>query len=738
VLGAAGRTGRAVARQLHEFGLPLVLAGHDRASLQALATALDEAPRVFVGTLEETLAELAHWAPSVVFNTVGPFDATALRVARACPPGTHYVDVSAELPAAQAILAMDDEARATGRVLVTGAGFGVLATESVALQLCAGRPPAARVRVDAMASLDIEAGRVGRSLAATGIGSAVLGGREVRQGRLVQAPIARLPRRLTSPDGDVVGTASGATSELLAAWRASGAPEVLAATGLVPTAGLAHALLPALSALVRLPGVAPFAVRGVARIPLRAQARPRAHSWAHARIEWPDGEVREGWLRAGDAMEFTVGAAAGVIRRLVQGEGQPGAYTPGALFGPELAEEAGGRLITTSPRAEQLQDSAASTGGRQMFTNTAAWFTPGRADLKVEAAPYTPPRAHEIVVRTHAVSINPVDWLLPYIGRFAYPWLRSRTVAGTDLAGEVVEVGPEVTRFRVGDRVLALAVGTEKSRNAPAEGAFQQYAVVLDHLTSPIPDGLSYEQAAVLPLGLSTAASGLFQKDQLALAYPSASPEPTGQTLLVWGGATSVGSNAIQLAVAAGYEVVTTASPRNFDYVKALGASQAFDYRSKTVVPDLIAALRGKTLAGALAIATGSATPCLEVVRACTGRRFVSTASTPVSFEALAQRPRSPLLLPRLMAGMVAGLLAQTLRARRGGTATKAIWGGSLMNDEVGPLIFETFLPAALAEGRYMAAPEPQVVGHGLEAVQRGFEVQRQGVSARKVVVSLE
>lgn len=347
VLGAAGRTGRAVARRLHEFGLPLVLAGRDGAGLQTLATALEGAPRVFVGTLEETLAELPRWAPSVVFNTVGPFDVTAAQVARACPPGTHYVDVSAELPAAQAILAMDDDARATWRVLVTGAGFGVLATESVALHLCAGRPPAARVRVDAMASLDIEPGRVGRSLAATGVASAVLGGREVRQGRLVSAPMARLPMRLTSPDGDVIGAASGATSELLAAWRATGAPEVLAATSIVPTGGLARSLLPVLSALVRLPGVAALAVQGVARIPLRAQARSRPHSWAHARIEWPGGEVREGWLQAGDAMEFTVGAAAGVIRRLAQGEGQPGAFTPGTLFGPELAEEAGGRFIVT-------------------------------------------------------------------------------------------------------------------------------------------------------------------------------------------------------------------------------------------------------------------------------------------------------------------------------------------------------------------------------------------------------
>lgn len=369
--------------------------------------------------------------------------------------------------------------------------------------------------------------------------------------------------------------------------------------------------------------------------------------------------------------------------------------------------------------------------------NTATRFVNGHASLKVGPAPFTPPRQGEMVIRNHAVAVNPVDWLIPHIGRFAYPWLKSPAVLGFDLAGEVVEVGPGVTRFQVGDRVLALAVGTEKSRNRPAEGAFQHYTVVLEQLTCPIPEWLTYEQATVLPLGLATAACGLFQRDQLALQHPSATPTPTGQTLLVWGGSTSVGSNAIQLAVAAGYEVVTTASPRNFEYVRGLGAAQVFDYHSPTVAQDLIAALKGKTLAGALSIATGSAETCMEVLRACEGRRFVSLTSTPVSFEPLAQPTRPLLLLPRLLVRMLMTTAQLQLKAQRSGVRTKAIWGASLMNDEVGPLMFRDFLPAALSERRYRAAPEAQVVGQGLEAVQLGFEIQQRGVSACKIVISL-
>jgi NADPH:quinone reductase-like Zn-dependent oxidoreductase len=234
-----------------------------------------------------------------------------------------------------------------------------------------------------------------------------------------------------------------------------------------------------------------------------------------------------------------------------------------------------------------------------MPTNTAAWINAKNAQLEVGPAPYNPPGDDQIVIRNHAVAINPLDWIIQVEGSLTYRWLNYPTVLGSDVAGEVVEVGQAVTCFRVGDRVLGHAVGSDKDSNRAAEGGFQLYTVVLERMASPIPDTLPFEDAAVLPLAVSTAACGLFQTDQLGLRHPSVNTEPTGQTLLVWGGSTIVGSNAIQLAAAAGYEVITTASPRNFEYVKSLGAAQVFDYNSPTVVPDIIAAFQGRTLAGA-------------------------------------------------------------------------------------------------------------------------------------------
>lgn len=157
-----------------------------------------------------------------------------------------------------------------------------------------------------------------------------------------------------------------------------------------------------------------------------------------------------------------------------------------------------------------------------MPTNTAAWLTGAKASpLEIKSAPYTPPHEDEIVVKNGAVAINPVDWMIQDQGTsIMFTWLKYPFVLGTDVAGEVFEIGSRVTHFKIGDRVIGHAVGHDQKHNRAAEGAFQTYTVLLAHMASPIPSNLSYESASVLPLGVSTAACGLFQKDQLALQYP--------------------------------------------------------------------------------------------------------------------------------------------------------------------------------------------------------------------------
>ena len=235
-----------------------------------------------------------------------------------------------------------------------------------------------------------------------------------------------------------------------------------------------------------------------------------------------------------------------------------------------------------------------------MPANHGAWLTAPGAPLDIKPVTVLDPDLHQILIKTHAVAVNPVDWGMQMMGPERFPFIKCPCVLGHDVAGKVVAVVSAVTRFTVGDRVLGLAAGPKLNSQGQL-GAFQEYTILTDNMSSPIPDGISYEEASIVPLGLSTSACGMFEKDYLALPRPSVNPTPLGKTLLVWSGASSVGSNAVQLGVAAGCDVITTCSPKNYALVKKLGASQVFDYNSETVVSDILSYLEGKVIAGAVA-----------------------------------------------------------------------------------------------------------------------------------------
>ena len=371
-----------------------------------------------------------------------------------------------------------------------------------------------------------------------------------------------------------------------------------------------------------------------------------------------------------------------------------------------------------------------------MPSNFAAWLDSPYADLVVREAARTLPGDGQIVVRARAIAINPLDSIKQSTGNLMYRWLPYPSVLGEDVAGEVVEVGSSVTRFAVGDRVLGMAVGMEKGREHRSEGGFQHFVVLNEQLASPIPSGMTFEQAAVFPLAVSTAASALFQTDQLGLRHPTSAAAPTGEAVVVWGGSTSVGSNAVQLAVAAGYRVVTTASPRNHARMRELGASDVFDRASATVVHDVAASLVGVRVAGLLAVGTGSAERVVRIAGA-TGATRVSMASPPVSMESAPRRPGFSPALARMGLRMVAGNVAVQSYCAAHRIRARFVWGSSLMHNEVGPMLWQQFLPGALGDGSYLVAPTPRVVGTSLDDVQPAIDLLRRGVSGEKLVVTL-
>lgn len=337
-------------------------------------------------------------------------------------------------------------------------------------------------------------------------------------------------------------------------------------------------------------------------------------------------------------------------------------------------------------------------------SNRAAFLTKAKDHpLKIGPADLPTAGEGEIIVKVAAIAINPMDWMIQALGDDLFAWLQYPFIGGTDVAGTVSEVGPGVTNFSVGDRVLGVSIGF-----VAREGAFQEHVAVSSNLASAIPAPLSFAEASVLPLGYTTAAGALYERGNLELEYPSVDPTPRGTTLLVWAGSSSVGTNAIQLAVASGYDVVTTSSPRNFDYCRSLGASQVFDYNSPTIVQDLVQALEGKTLAGGLAIFPGSEKFVFDVVLKSKGAKVVVAAM--------------PLADDQIPEGL---------------DRAKGIFAGSIKDNEVGTIVFNKYLPAALAAGKFKTLPAPLIVGEGLESIQGAVDKVKAGVSAKKVVVTL-
>jgi hypothetical protein len=342
ILGAAGRAGRAIAAELAEMGLSMTFVGREAETLKQAARALNiEAGIVVATTIEDMAAAISRTKPRVVIHTIGPFSRTAVAIVNACPPGTHYVDIGNELPAFLSLFAMSDELARTGRCVVPGAGWGVLGTESVVLQLCEGRPSATKVRVDNVAAV-AASGPLGTTLAQTIVEGIPYGGRRYAGGKLKKALAGGDQEEFFLPDGSTAVTRLIASGELEAARRASQASDVVAGFPAVP-GGPIRFVIPAMALLLSLPAVRRFAMDRLAK--LVAPPSKTEVSWARARIEWPDGLVRTGWLRAGDGYAFLAKASAGVAQRLLDGKGRPGCFTPGALFGTSLAIEAGGTFV---------------------------------------------------------------------------------------------------------------------------------------------------------------------------------------------------------------------------------------------------------------------------------------------------------------------------------------------------------------------------------------------------------
>ncbi|HXZ25748.1 MAG TPA: NAD(P)-dependent alcohol dehydrogenase [Nitrospiria bacterium] len=258
----------------------------------------------------------------------------------------------------------------------------------------------------------------------------------------------------------------------------------------------------------------------------------------------------------------------------------------------------------------------------------------------------------QLLVKVRATSVNPVDWKFRR-GAPSIPFLPMPRIPGVDVAGEIVRVGPTVTRFRAGDAVYAML-------SPFAGGGCAEYAAVPERSAARAPQSLSLDEAAAVPLAALSALQLLRDLGHIE----------QGQAVLINGASGGVGSCAVQIARLRGAEVTAVCGARNREFVLALGAHHAIDY----AVEDFAAASSRYDLI-VDAVGTRSFRACRAALRP--NGRYVSTLPAVSTLMGMALGPvmggkRARLLMARargsdldqLTAWIDAGLLRPQIDRR--------------------------------------------------------------------------
>ncbi|HEV8581384.1 MAG TPA: NAD(P)-dependent alcohol dehydrogenase [Thermoanaerobaculia bacterium] len=176
-----------------------------------------------------------------------------------------------------------------------------------------------------------------------------------------------------------------------------------------------------------------------------------------------------------------------------------------------------------------------------------------------------PPGSGQVLLRVQAAGVNPLDWKIRRGRMRLIMPARFPLILGFDVAGEVLAIGPEVTRFQPGDAVFGVADVN------PQGGSYAELTLAREAALAALPGSLSFEEAAALPMAGLTALQGLRDKGELV----------AGERVAINGAAGGVGHFAVQVAAALGAHVTAVASGRNLEFVRSLGAHEAIDYEEE-------------------------------------------------------------------------------------------------------------------------------------------------------------
>ncbi len=331
------------------------------------------------------------------------------------------------------------------------------------------------------------------------------------------------------------------------------------------------------------------------------------------------------------------------------------------------------------------------------------------ARLEVSPRPTPTPGPDELLIEVKCVALNPVDYYQRDHGIFIadYP-----AVLGSDVAGTIIARGASVTAedLTPGTRVAVFA-STFYEQGAPDYGALQARVVAPAANAVPLPRGMGFAEASVLPMAVETAWAGWYS---IGLARDTKYSAADRKGLLVWGGASSVGSAAVQLARSMGFVVYVTASEKHHAYMKELGASRVFDYKSADVVRQIVRAAKedGVTIQTGYDAVMGALEQCMEVLKDSKGEGMAKLASA----------PRLPDDFPKVDGVEVKFVMAPVDVKER---------------TEHFHFVFNVWLKEKLANGEFVPSPKVQLVEGGLEAANEALDELKKGVSGVKLVLEV-
>ncbi|HEY0745505.1 MAG TPA: NAD(P)H-quinone oxidoreductase [Steroidobacteraceae bacterium] len=209
----------------------------------------------------------------------------------------------------------------------------------------------------------------------------------------------------------------------------------------------------------------------------------------------------------------------------------------------------------------------------------------GPEQLRITARPLPQPGENEVLIRVEAAGVNRPD-VMQRQGRYPPPPGAS-DLPGMEVAGEIVALGPKVSGVALGDKVTSLLPG----------GGYATYAIAAAPLCMPVPAGLSMVEAAALPETFMTVWTNLFERGGCK----------AGDTVLIHGGTSGIGTTAIQLAKAFGARVYATAgSEQKARACEALGAVRGIDYKTEDFVEVMRAEAKGHGVDITLDIVAGA------------------------------------------------------------------------------------------------------------------------------------